>query len=731
MKCGRRAVIDQLREQMEAVQPKGGILALPYYGWRALYTTNYDFIIERAYAKAGVSLTTIASAYDFPLLERETCLPLYKIHGTLNQDRCYGHQASVILTEGDYSEHLKYRRHIFEKMKADLAFGGVLIVGHSLSDQHLREMIRDVAQMQKEIGRADRVSLLSFVRDEHLALVYEKQGIRVAFGGIEDLMDAFTERSPAGSDPTGGLVGSTQAISHELMACTIFVPDAITLQAKPEALFAGREASYADVASNLTFARIVEQDIISRVEARHVATVVAGPAGVGKSTAVRRAVYTLSNRGHLCWEHIAQFPLRVESWLAVESKLRIAGLKGILVLDTVTRNQRKANELVMALAKISDRALIVVATAETSQWKPRIKAPAFLENGNPLTLSSLRDSELVGLLDLVEQNPKIGRLATISFKSKRREAQLRDLRRRCGSDMFVCMKNMFAYDSFDIILLREYGELSEEHRDIYRHVSALHAAGIDVHRQLILRLLNIDVNSLAATLSALDGLVEEVDHSTYHGIYVWRLRHRAIAEIITRYKFADADEFSELIKRVANCINPAFHIELRSVNELCNSDFGIKAVRDPATRLELYQILIDTAPTERVPRHRLIKELIDQGDVDSADVAIALAIQEVHLDPPLHRYRILSILHRARKDGLLFEDRKALLQRAHDEAVSGIAMYPDSKYSYFVTDEVARDYFELTGDRAWLNESQSFLEKAYQNLLDPDLALALRNSRNL
>lgn len=86
----------------------------------------------------------------------------------------------------------------------------------------------------------------------------------------------------------------------------------------------------------------------------------------------------------------------------------------------------------------------------------------------------------------VDAQPAIRDLAENSFTRLGRNERIRRLRTRCSADMYVCLKNIFATDALDTILLREYAKLDEDVQDIYRHVAALEAAGSRVHRQLIM-----------------------------------------------------------------------------------------------------------------------------------------------------------------------------------------------------------------------------------------------------
>ena len=75
--------------------------------------------------------------------------------------------------------------------------------------------------------------------------------------------------------------------------------------------------------------------------------------------------------------------------------------------------------------------------------------------------------------------------------------------------MFVCMRNIFASESFDDIILREFAELPGAYQDIYRHVAALEDAGVRVHRQLVIRLLGLPMAAIAGILEMLTDIVTE------------------------------------------------------------------------------------------------------------------------------------------------------------------------------------------------------------------------------
>src|SRR5476649_1806444 len=121
-----------------------------------------------------------------------------------------------------------------------------------------------------------------------------------------------------------------------------------------------------------------------------------------------------------------------------------------------------------------------------------------------------------------------------------------------------------------------------------------------VHRQLILRMLNLVAEQVNTVLTNLTGIVDEYDILTKEGLYGWRTRHLVIARRITDYKFSGIEELTELFERIIKNINPTVSIELQSIRDICDTEFGVGRLSDPQTRMIIYRKLIDVAPAERI-----------------------------------------------------------------------------------------------------------------------------------
>lgn len=717
-RTSRMDLVQALSARLANLAPDAGLSALMTFPWAAIYTTNYDLLIEKALERSGRSYAVVRSNYDWDRAHDPSRVVVYKIHGCLTQDRGFGHAASMIVTYEDYDSFDRYRQLLFGRLRQDLAGGHLLFIGYSLQDADLKDALRYAVDLQKEAGAPGRTHVLMYRIDAERADLWRRRGIStMAAGDVNSFAGAMHEHH-AGVTTTTVLLGPDLGMPSALAASTILVREAIGA-ANPRWVYHGAAATYADVREGATFPRDVEDELVRSTK---LAMIVLGTAGTGKTTLARRILIAMEGAAvtPLLFEHRYQMPLKAEEWVSFEKTLHEAGLTGVLLIDGCTSHQRQLNVLIRHLPN-EGSALRLLLTAETSVWKLRQKDPRLFSHATTRQLSALSSNEIRRLLDMLNRRSDLKTLVESSFLQLSRVEQIRLLESRCRADMFVCLKALFSSDTLDDILLREFASIESPYQEIYRITCALEAAGAIPHRQMVLRLANFEPHLIAGALQVLDGLVTETPESEQHGIFLWHTRHELIANIISQYKFADSAELYDLLSRAIESANPSYYVEARSLREMCNAERGIRGVATLPERISLFRAIVRAMPTDRVARHRLVRELIHDERLGDADAELRAAIEDVGLDPPLHRYRIRLAIRRSRGSDLMIEDRRAILLRALADAEKGVDRFPDNKYMYFAAGEAAKEWFYLTRERGRLDWARELLTEAYERLLDPEV----------
>lgn len=734
-KRNRNDLICLIRQKFHGLKAKGALLNLPNHAWKGIYTTNYDELVEDVYKRANKALTIFSSDFDFQAQSDPTATKLYKLHGTISKDSVNGYVHNIILTQTDYDSTNEYREALYTRLKDDLNPGSqAVIIGQSLKDDHLRKLIEDVISINKKVGAGGRIFLVLYQPDDNRAKLYELRGIKVVFGSLDSFIASMDTKAPdtlPAYQDTGNLLDTFKA----LRPFTIDVQD----EMKPEhssakSIFNGWPANYSDIVAGLTFDRTCVGDLVKLLDndgKQYVCLL--GASGVGKTTAARQTMLRLRGKGYLAWEHKTDLPLQTSQWINVAQRLAMSQQKGVLFVDDAHEHLYELNSLVDQLSTQGLTGLKFVCVAAKNHWSPRVKTPLFYKHGQEVHLSRLDSPEVERLLALVETNHELCRLVEIGFSGFSRGERRRRLIERCDSDMFVCLKNIFASEKFDDIILREFADLEKANAEVYRYVAAMENFGIRVHRQLILRILGVSANAINGVLSGLEGIVTEYEIDKREGIYGWKVRHDVIAAIIAEYKFHDIGQKTDLFTKVINNILPTYDIEVRTIRGLCNTETGLPSIPDKNAQNKLLRRMMSIAPGERIPRHRLIRNLIFIGEFETAATEIRIYEKDFKRDAPVDRYKIRLFTARATETkDLLKEDRLVILEQARKLAAAAADRYEGNKYVLDAYCEVGVQAFKLNGSHEIFDEAMDVLRKAESRLGDPDITkMVVRYERRL
>jgi hypothetical protein len=564
------------------------------------------------------------------------------------------------------------------------------------------------------------------------AMLFENRGLRVVFGGIDEFFAELARKSAA--HVLAATISDDPLDKHPgLRAVTVDVAYEAEARADISRMFNGWPATYADIKDGLTFNRGVARELTSYIRDSGICAVITGASGVGKTTAARQAVFDLHrNYSFVSWEHKPDHTLEVDDWRDVAGALRAAHKQGVLFVDDAHLHIYEINNLIDAL--VSDRltSLKLVIATSRNNWQPRLKTPHLFRVGQEFYMSRLSNTEIDSLIFLVDNNALMQRLVEHTFAGFSAYEKRRRLSERCQADMFVCMKNIFASESYDDIVLREFAELPDVYQNIYRHVAALEDSGIRVHRQLIIRLLGIPMASIGATLGMLTDIVTEytIDEKTH--IYGWMGRHPVISNIITRYKFTDTKAIIALYEKFIENIIPTYDIEIRSIRELCSINSGITRIPDKVIQNILLRKMISVAPGERVPRHRLIRNLIDLLQFDQAQTEIRIFDSDFGTDGPVARYKINLMVARAtRTPGIMHEDRLAILEQAREAAFAAVQKYNFVPRVFGAYCEVGVAIFRLSGRRDVFDDAIAEMREAETRIGDPEVTRLVRRFERL
>ena len=142
--------------------------------------------------------------------------------------------------------------------------------------------------------------------------------------------------------------------------------------------------------------------------------------------------------------------------------------------------------------------------------------------------------------------------------------------------------------------------------------------------------------------------------------------------------------------------------------------------------------MVSVVPGVRVPRHRLIRNLIDIGEFEQAATEIRLFEKDFPRgDGPVARYKItLSVARAIRTPGIMNEDRITILEEARQMSIASSERYPFAAAVYSAYCDVGFHLFRLTGRLEVFDDAMARLREAETELGDPAITVAIRKYSN-
>lgn len=132
---------------MSEFSPSPGHFLLPKFRWQALYSLNYDKLIEDAYRSDSEKTQTVhvihksAQSIDRTLRDDPGSIGLFKLHGCI--ERLNDPGAPLILSQDSYLKWHEGRERLYTRLQDSVAEYPVVFCGTTLADPHIRKLLSE------------------------------------------------------------------------------------------------------------------------------------------------------------------------------------------------------------------------------------------------------------------------------------------------------------------------------------------------------------------------------------------------------------------------------------------------------------------------------------------------------------------------------------------------------------------------------------------------------------
>ncbi|WP_272911741.1 P-loop NTPase [Loktanella sp. M215] len=316
----------------------------------------------------------------------------------------------MILTEEDNDTVEDYREALYDRFKNDLNSHDAVIIGQSLADPDLDTLVKRALKLRQKSYSSGRIFLLVYTEDQNRAMLLERKGLQVVFGGIDDFFFELAKQShqvvPVSETSDDPLIQSTI-----LRSITVDIEHQAN-QIPPDfpKMFGGGAPTYSDIRAGFTFPRTNKERVSDKLQNDVQYSVVLGASGVGKTSLARQIAFDLVGKGYLGWEHNPDREFIADEWRNVARALEESQRNAVMVLDDAHLYLHEINNLINWLHDDGSKRLRLILTSAKNHWKPRIKTANLYKSVELIELSTLDPTEIGSLLSLVQGVPEIAKL---------------------------------------------------------------------------------------------------------------------------------------------------------------------------------------------------------------------------------------------------------------------------------------------------------------------------------
>lgn len=650
--CSSSSVRDVQRfiyETLEGFQPTAMHRRLPDFVWAGLATTNYDLLVERAYAQNTERLQNLLvySRNGSSVLHRrgKDDVIYAKLHGCLTEYDDI--QVPLVATTEQILRSTSGRSNLFKQFLEWGQTQTLVFIGYGMMDGNLRSLTDTL--VQEGDARRRHYLVKPWFDDIESRYWIERriQPLATDFAGFIAALDAAV--------PTATRTLAKVAVSFAQTSISRFISLAGVSESSElkrylssgfehvgshiagttgnaSRFYSGFDEGWYPIEHKLDVQRPTNEILLTRCvippEAPNtqIFYLLKAHAGAGKTIALRRVAWEAANT----YQRLAFF---VQSGTEldfdlIEEIVRLTNKTVYLFLDDAGERV----DAIRALLRIATRkqwSLIVIGAERTNEWNYQGEEADRLVD-DEFTLPYLTLNEIIDLVDLLDKNDSLGELANLS-----QEERVDRFSEYAGRQLLVALHEATHGQPFEKILQNEYENIfPPEARLLYLDICALHRLGSPVRAGLISRIHGITFEDFGGQfLQPLKGVVAIAkDPKTQD--YVYRARHSYIADIVFENVLSDRKDRFDLLMRIIGKLNTDYSYDQGVLFQLLRAKTIAEWFPDPFLGRELYDAAERAAGRSAgLWQQRGIYEMRVAGDKGGLEYADRCLQEAKALDP--------------------------------------------------------------------------------------------------
>jgi SIR2-like domain len=590
-----RTVQSYVAEIFDAFEPAGFHKLVADFNWAALATTNYDQVLQKAYAANQRRLQTPLPVLrsndriDHELRDGKK-VQLLKLHGCITT--VDDEALPLILTVDQYVAYRSGREKLFRRFEELAGERTVVFVGYRVEDPNIREILQVLEA--PNVSRPTHYLVTPGAGDLDKR-VWSRKKIETIDGTFQQFMEALDSRIPRAlrslrvnefSHPLVTRFRTNAALSEVAKSFlendVFFIHEGMSTEAAdPKTFYKGSSYGWSahranlDGKRNVTASILDEAVMIDETDRPRLADLylIKGYAGSGKTVVLKRVAMDAA----LIVEKVVLY-VKADVRLNPDALMEIVSHVGERVFVFVDGAAKRAGEIEYVLKALRARRAPVTMfiTERIAEWNTECQAlDTYVDT--EYDVRHLSKNEIDDLLEKLEASSALGVMEFMTPQD--RVSRLMEYANR---ELLVALYEITSGKSFEDIILDEYRQIaSDRARRIYLIVCALNRLGVPVRAGLVRRVTGISFDEFKAEFfKPLEQIVLTEEYRPAADM-AYRSRHPSIAQIIFEralpHQLDRFDLYIDLLKE----IDIGYAPDRTAYRELIRSKHLLELFSDP------------------------------------------------------------------------------------------------------------------------------------------------------
>jgi SIR2-like domain len=589
-----------LRKRLADLEPDDTFRWLTTFRWRAIFTTNYDRSILRAYEMsqdAPQVAVPMSLTSDLEYTDPRLQVPVFYLHGTL-----FGPSPShIVITQDDYARFQAKRRMLWDRLKTEFATSTLLYIGYSGRDPNWRLVLDELTQEfdPSPLPQSYRVDPyadpydIEILGHKHIETIpTDLDGfhltVKAELGDFRPDPDALSRyRKDVPNDLIGAFEKNPASVLRLLASWEYVNAANFHEPANTRDFLKGDRPTWSLVGKNVQFKRDIEEEVWNDIlefatdpTGNSRALAVIAPAGYGVSTVLMSlaAQIVKANTGPV-------FMLRASAQVLEADAVFAASIypdsSTFLVVDQA---REQASAVATAISQ-SKRNCLFILGERKNEWR----TARFRTRVNEYEIEPLSDSEIDRLLDYLTRENALNKLGQLD-----RDLQFAVVKEKHEKELLVAMREATEGDNFDAIIEDEYRGIPDESgtgfaRNFYLLTSCFYQSGLYLRDQLAAGILGISVQDLYEELAdSLEGIVSFIETDAARGEYAARTRHRVIAEVVWK-RCGEPNLKERILQTAMEMLNLSYRLDKAIFERFVRTDDVVGTFRTFESKTKFFE----------------------------------------------------------------------------------------------------------------------------------------------